>query len=119
MLDPSEQANLLQLLKQLQVERGMAMVFISHDLAVVLRVADRVVVLDRGRIVEEGTSRRLLVSPDHPVTRSLLRAAGRDLLFGADRPASSAPRPELGGAPTPVPVGRQTGALCDTHITLF
>jgi peptide/nickel transport system ATP-binding protein len=81
MLDPSEQAKMLQLLKHLQVERGMSMIFISHDLSVVLRVADRVVVLDHGRIVEEGSGGTLLVAPRHPVTRALLAASGRDLLF--------------------------------------
>ena len=81
MLDASEQAKMLQLLKTLQVDRGMAMVFISHELAVVLRVADRVVVLDHGRVVEEGTGTRLLASPQHPVTRALLAASGRDQLF--------------------------------------
>ncbi|MDQ1358602.1 MAG: peptide/nickel transport system ATP-binding protein ddpF [Acidimicrobiaceae bacterium] len=81
MLDPSEQANLLQLLKRLQVERGMAMVLVSHDLAVVMRTADRILVLDRGRVVEEGTGTELLISPQHPVTRSLLAAAGRDRVF--------------------------------------
>ena len=55
MLDPSEQAKVLQLLKQLQVDRGMAMVLVSHDLASVLRVADRVLVMDGGRIVEDGS----------------------------------------------------------------
>jgi peptide/nickel transport system ATP-binding protein len=84
MLDPSEQAKMLQLLKHLQVERGMSMIFISHDLSVVLRVADRVLVLDRGRIVEEGSGGTLLVSPRHPVTRALLAASGRDLLFDPD-----------------------------------
>jgi peptide/nickel transport system ATP-binding protein len=59
----------------------MAMIFISHDLSVVLRVADRVLVLDRGRVVEQGAGGALLVSPQHPATRSLLSAAGRDLLF--------------------------------------
>jgi peptide/nickel transport system ATP-binding protein len=54
MLDPSEQAKMIQLLKHLQVERGMSMIFISHDLSVVLRVADRVLVVDRGRIVQDG-----------------------------------------------------------------
>jgi peptide/nickel transport system ATP-binding protein len=83
MLDPSEQAKMIQLLKHLQVERGMAMIFISHDLAVVLRVADRVVVLDRGRIVEEGSGGALLAAPRHEVTRALLSASGRDLLFAA------------------------------------
>jgi peptide/nickel transport system ATP-binding protein len=77
MLDPSEQAKMLQLLKHLQVERGMAMVFISHDLAVVLRVADRVVVMDAGRIVEEGRGHELLLGARHPVTKGLLAASGR------------------------------------------
>jgi peptide/nickel transport system ATP-binding protein len=81
MLDPSEQAKMIQLLKHLQVERGMAMIFISHDLSVVLRVSDRVLVLDRGRIVEEGSGGTLLATPRHEVTRSLLSASGRDLLF--------------------------------------
>lgn len=84
MLDPSEQAKMIQLLKHLQVERGMAMIFVSHDLSVVLRVADRVLVLDRGRVVEEGAGATMLASPRHPVTRALLSAAGRDLLFAAD-----------------------------------
>ncbi len=83
MLDPSEQAKMIQLLKHLQVERGMAMVFISHDLSVVLRVADRVLVLSDGKIVEEGSGGSMLASPRHEVTRSLLSAAGRDLLFAA------------------------------------
>jgi len=85
MLDPSEQAKMIQLLKHLQVEKGMAMIFISHDLSVVLRVADRVIVLDQGRIVEEGSGGTLLVAPRHPVTRMLLAASGRDLLFAGDK----------------------------------
>lgn len=77
MLDPSEQAKVLQLFKHLQVERGMGIIFVSHDLATVLRVADRVLVLERGQVVEEGAGETLLVAPQHPVTRSLLAAAGR------------------------------------------
>ncbi len=84
MLDPSEQAKMLQLLKHLQVQRGMAMVFISHDLSVVLRIADRVLVLDAGRVVEEGSGGALLALPQHPVTRTLLAAAGRDVLFSGN-----------------------------------
>jgi peptide/nickel transport system ATP-binding protein len=87
MLDPSEQAKVLQLLKQLQVDRGMAMVLVSHDLASVLRIADRVLVMDKGRVVEEGTGSALLVNPRHDATRALLAAAGRDLLF-VDRVAT-------------------------------
>lgn len=81
MLDPSEQAKMMQLLKQLQVERGMAMVLISHDLAVVLRMADRIFILDRGRVVEQGSGTSLLAQPRHPVTRALMAAAGREALF--------------------------------------
>jgi len=94
MLDPSEQAKMIQLLKHLQVERGMAMIFISHDLSVVLRVADRVLVLDGGRIVEEGGGGAMLAAPRHDVTRSLLSAAGRDLLFaGGNGHQAAGPQP--------------------------
>jgi peptide/nickel transport system ATP-binding protein len=84
MLDPSEQAKMLQLLKQLQVERGMAMVMVSHDLATVLRVADRVLILDQGRIVEEGTGAQLLTQPHHDMTRALLRAAGSAFVWAPE-----------------------------------
>jgi ABC-type dipeptide/oligopeptide/nickel transport system ATPase component len=54
-----------------------------------MRTADRILVLDRGRVVEEGTGTELLISPQHPVTRSLLAAAGRDrLLAGFTAPES-------------------------------
>jgi len=76
MLDPSEQAKMLQLLKELQVERGMGMVFVSHDLAVVLRIADRVLVMDAGRVVERGRGDELLLAPRHLVTQALLAASG-------------------------------------------
>lgn len=93
MLDPSEQAKMLQLLKSLQVDRGMAMILISHELAIILRVCDRVIVLDHGRVVEQGTGNRILCHPQHAVTKSLLSAAGRDELFpepGAE-PGTSLP----------------------------
>jgi peptide/nickel transport system ATP-binding protein len=101
MLDASEQAKMLQLLKTLQVDRGMAMLFISHELAVVLRVADRVIVLDHGRVVEEATGTRLFTHPHHGVTKSLLAASGREELF-AEEPDGEAPAP---AAPTTVSVG--------------
>ena len=86
MLDPSEQAKVLQLLKQLQVDRGMAMVLVSHDLGAVLRVADRVMVMERGRVVEQGTGSELLMGPRHDATKALLNAAGRDVLFELTTP---------------------------------
>lgn len=92
MLDPSEQAKMIQLLKHLQVERGMAMIFVSHDLSVVLRVADRVVVIDGGKVVEEATGSEILVSPRHDVTRGLLAASGRDAALRAGLRRLPAPR---------------------------
>ncbi len=94
-LDPSERAKVLQLLKSIQVERGLAMLLISHDLSVVLRVADRVAVMDAGRIVEFAPSSQLLHRPAHSTTRALLEASGADptawppLAAGEHQPVTS------------------------------
>ncbi|MFF7990622.1 ABC transporter ATP-binding protein [Kitasatospora xanthocidica] len=74
-LDRAVQARLLELLTELRERTGLAYLFISHDLAVVRRLADRVLVLRHGRVVEEGPADRLWDSPEHPYTRALLDAA--------------------------------------------
>jgi peptide/nickel transport system ATP-binding protein len=73
-LDVTVQAQVLELLKKLQAEHGLAMLFISHDLAVVGQVASRVVVMRAGEVVETGPCARLLTAPQHAYTRSLLAA---------------------------------------------
>jgi peptide/nickel transport system ATP-binding protein len=73
-LDVTVQAQVLELLKELQRQYGLAMLFISSDLAVVGEVASRVAVMRAGQIVEKGPSRKLLTNPEHPDTRSLLAA---------------------------------------------
>ncbi|HEX7037430.1 MAG TPA: ABC transporter ATP-binding protein [Pseudomonadales bacterium] len=76
-LDVTIQAQILRLLKDLQRELGMAMLFITHDLNVVRAVADRVCVMRRGEIVERGDVRQVFASPRHPYTRHLLAAQPR------------------------------------------
>jgi len=73
-LDVSIQAQLLNLLEELKAARGLTLLFISHDLAVVQKVADRVLVLRNGHGVEWKSSRDLFRNPEHPYTRTLLEA---------------------------------------------
>jgi peptide/nickel transport system ATP-binding protein len=73
-LDVSVQANILALLHELKLERGIAMLMISHDLAVVRMLADRVGVLFHGQIMEVGTREEVFQPPYHPYTHSLLQS---------------------------------------------
>lgn len=73
-LDVSVQASILNLLKDLQRDRGLTLVLVAHDLAAVRYVCDRVVVMQRGRIVEAGASDAVLSRPSHPYTQALLAA---------------------------------------------
>ena len=74
-LDVTVQAEVLTLLEELQAETGMGLVLITHDLGVVAEVADRVVVMEKGRIVESGTPRAIYHAPAHPYTQKLVAAA--------------------------------------------
>jgi peptide/nickel transport system ATP-binding protein len=74
-LDVSVQAAVLDLLGRLRAELGLAMLFITHDLGVVARIADRVLVLDRGRVCEHGSLAEVFAHPDHEVTTQLITAS--------------------------------------------
>lgn len=74
-LDVTVQAEVLALLKELQRETGMAVLIITHDLGVVAEIADRVVVMEKGVLVEAGTVREVYKNPKHPYTRKLIAAA--------------------------------------------
>jgi microcin C transport system ATP-binding protein len=73
-LDVTIQAQILELLRSLQRELGMAMLLITHDLGIVRKMAERVYVMNQGRIVEEGPAERVFTKPEHSYTRHLLAA---------------------------------------------
>ncbi|MFK7828298.1 MAG: ABC transporter ATP-binding protein [Congregibacter sp.] len=80
-LDVTIQAQILELMQELGREYGLTMLFVSHDLAVMRHIADRIMVLYHGQIVEEGTGDELFMNPQEPYTRELLGAIpGRALL---------------------------------------
>lgn len=94
-LDVTIQAQILNLLKDLQTEFGMGMLFITHDLGLVSRIADRVLVMYAGKIVESGSVRDIFVNPRHPYTQGLLRCI--------PVPGQTEPGARLGAIPGVVP----------------
>ena len=98
-LDTVVQAEVLELLARLRTERGLALLLVTHDLAVVAEVCDRILVFYAGEIVEDGPTAEVVAAPAHPYTEALLRVASigdwqrRDLAVIPGRP------PEAGAAP--------------------
>ncbi|MCC7346699.1 MAG: ABC transporter ATP-binding protein [Variibacter sp.] len=76
-LDVTVQAQILKLLKEIQQRLGMAMLFITHDLGIVRKIADKVCVMQGGKIVEQGETKRIFDAPQHAYTRALLAAEPR------------------------------------------
>lgn len=102
-LDVSVQAQILALLTRLRDELGVAMLFITHDLGVVARIASRAIVLQRGEVIEQGLTAQVLRNPQHAYTRVLVDAATRDSIHQA--PSS----PEASEPPsTPPPSERRS-----------
>ncbi|MFN5406379.1 ABC transporter ATP-binding protein, partial [Bradyrhizobium sp.] len=90
-LDVSVQAQVLELLDEIQRRLGIAILFITHDLRVAAQICDDVVVMQKGRIVEQGPAGEILTHPKEAYTRSLLEAApGRHWDFANFRPVSEA-----------------------------
>jgi microcin C transport system ATP-binding protein len=85
-LDVTVQAQILKLLRDIQTRLGMSMLFITHDLGIVRKIADRVCVMNSGKIVEHGGVERVFTAPEHPYTKALLAAE--------PKPDPAPPRPE-------------------------
>ena len=132
-LDVTIQAEVLELLQRLRDERGLAVLFVSHDLAVITQLCDRIVVFYAGEIVESGPAEEIMRRPRHPYTQALLRVASvgdfrrRELEIIAGQPprageditgcrfAARCPVavPECEAGPVrPVPVGERHEARC-------
>lgn len=110
-LDVSVQAQIVTLLQDLKLRRNLAQLFIAHDLALVQRIADRVAVMYRGRIVEVGQTRALFDSPAHPYTRALLQAVPQ--IGQTPREAEAViTQPGLGAACNYAPRCAQARAIC-------
>ena len=106
-LDVTIQAQVLDLMKDLVAEFGMAILFITHDLGVIAQVADRIAVMYLGRTVESGPVREVLHSPAHPYTRGLLNALPK--LDALDEPLTPVP------GDIPSPLERPSGCVFHTR----
>lgn len=106
-LDVTIQAQVLELMKDLVEEFGMAILFITHDLGVIAQVADRVAVMYLGRIVESGPVREVLHAPAHPYTKGLLNALPK--LDALDEPLTPVP------GDIPSPLERPNGCVFHTR----
>jgi peptide/nickel transport system ATP-binding protein len=91
-LDVTTQAQILKLVRDIQRRKGMSVMFITHDFGVVAEIADSVVVMEKGHIVEHGRAAQVLQSPSHPYTRRLIAAVPH--LSGKDRARAEAPTKE-------------------------
>jgi len=102
-LDPDSQAQVLDLLAELGREQGLALLLVSHDLGLVARRADRLLVMYGGRIVEQGPAAALLAAPAHPYTRALLAARPGPSTRGQVLPAIPGSVPAAGQWPQGCP----------------
>jgi peptide/nickel transport system ATP-binding protein len=98
-LDASVQIQVLVLLRKLQREMGMSMIFVTHDLGVAAQIADKVAVMYAGRIIEYGNARDVLMHPEHPYTRAMLSSTIKDQVRGAQLETIAGTPPDLRALP--------------------
>ena len=114
-LDATVQVQILLLLRELQRELGLSMLFVTHDIGVAVEVADRIAVMYAGRIVEIGAVRDVIRKPRHPYTQGLLstRAHG-GRLQGNRLPAIAGSPPDLANLPPGCAFAPRCGLATDT-----
>jgi len=98
-LDASVQIQVLVLLRKLQREMGMSMIFVTHDLGVAAQIADKVAVMYAGRIIEYGEARDVLMRPQHPYTKAMLASTVKDQDKGQPLEAIAGTPPDLRALP--------------------
>ncbi len=108
-LDVTVQAQILELLKRVRSEYGMGMLYITHDMAVVAEIADQVVVMYAGQVMESGAARQVFRHPLHPYTKGLLECAPR---------LDSKPRTRLQTIPGAVPAPQEYPSHCPVRGSL-
>jgi peptide/nickel transport system ATP-binding protein len=104
-LDATVQIQILLLLRELQREMGLSVIFVTHDIGAAVEVADRIAVMYAGRIVEEGPARALIREPRHPYTLALLKSRAHGAL------AKGARLETIGGAPPDLSACRRAAPL--------
>ncbi len=108
-LDATVQIQILLLLRELQRDLGLSVIFVTHDIGAAVEVADRIAVMYAGRIVEEGTARELILTPRHPYTIALLKSRAHGAMTRGTRLET------IGGAPpdlSALPPGCAFAARC-------
>lgn len=117
-LDVTVQAQIVNLLARLRASEGLSMIFISHDMAVVRHLSDRVMVMYLGRVMEEGSAESIFENPLHPYTRALLAAVPRE--GQADRPVGlqgviPSPSNPPAGCPFQTRCPEKLGPICESE----
>ena len=116
-LDVTTQKTVMELIVELTRERGMATILITHDLGLAAVYCDRIVVMEKGHVVESATARSVFTAPAHPYTKKLMRATPRpgaslhDLLPEEDAAAPAAPASPAAAVSTPMKPGAQSAPL--------
>ena len=116
-LDATVQIQILILLRELQAEFGMGMIFVTHDIGVAVEVSDRIAVMYAGQVVETGSVRDIIANPQHPYTRGLLAANLHGAMKGARLQAIPGAPPALETAPHNCPFSPRCPSKlesCDT-----